>query len=187
MNESVLRKFFEDSSSIKELSKDLQGSIVSSSQGYDLKLSAPQSPMDNFPLSWRFTDNKYNLLPPKDFNRIHPLNKKDSKLLYDTVFKYVNNYEFNRNDIEEIESINIENESDQSKIMSWINERVTNDLFVIWDNETAVQTEKDIFVKYFDDFLYPSSDDAIIISKNTNRIMYFMHSNILYFGKIKYA
>lgn len=54
----------------------------------------------------------------------------------------------------------------------------TEDVVISWDRKTTLKTTKEIFLKYWTDFLYPYSDDVIIISENTNWILFFTHYEV---------
>lgn len=57
----------------------------------------------------------------------------------------------------------------------------TNNLIVSWNRKTVLQTSKSIFQKYLTDFLYPGSDDVIIVSVDLNWILFYHHTEVANF------
>lgn len=58
-------------------------------------------------------------------------------------------------------------------------------IFVSWNHSTCVYTTRDIFLRYWDDFCYPSSDNLTIISEKTNWIFFFNHIEVGKFWRRK--
>lgn len=52
------------------------------------------------------------------------------------------------------------------------------DIIISWERKLTLKTTKKIFIKYWTDFLYPSSDDVTIISERTNWILFYNHCEI---------
>ena len=48
-------------------------------------------------------------------------------------------------------------------------------IFVSWNRTTCIYISKEIFIKCWDDFCYPSSDDIAIISELTNWVFFYNH------------
>jgi hypothetical protein len=141
--------------------------------------------LNTFSLLWRFTDPRYVVLPQEELNEIKPTEEDKRKEIYESVFVYAENYELNSEKVEEIEIINLENR-EEKEIIKWIKDKIEEEkILIVWDTKTSVYTNKNLFIKYWSDFLYPSSDDAIIISESKKCVLYYMHDNILCYGKIK--
>ena len=52
------------------------------------------------------------------------------------------------------------------------------DVIISWERKLTLKTTKKIFIKYWTDFLYPSSDDVTIISERTNWILFYNHCEV---------
>lgn len=51
-------------------------------------------------------------------------------------------------------------------------------IIITWKRNVTLKTSKLIFIKYWTDFLYPSSDDVTIISEETNWVMFYRYFEV---------
>ncbi len=54
-------------------------------------------------------------------------------------------------------------------------------IYIVWSPKLAVETTTDIFIKYFDDFCYPSSDDISIWPASNSWLLQYHHYEALSF------
>lgn len=142
---------------------------------------------DDFELSWRW-DNIHNPDISLDEKRqIKPLSVQESK----RINKVINFFESEsnlRNTFEPTDWIRASSETKNS-IDKFANEfqQLTHDfnenLFISWNRSTCIYTTKEIFIKFWDDFCYPSSDDITIISELTNWVYFYNHIEVGRFWK----
>jgi hypothetical protein len=124
--------------------------------------------IEGFSLAWRWTSSSHAKFSAKTLSELQPLNielanELASNLLVDFP----------------VEAANFDASDDQlSRI--WLREinfepqRVT----ISWDRDTALNFPWFIFCKYWDDFCYPSSDDADIILENGRHFLRWSHYEV---------
>lgn len=145
------------------------------------------SSLENFPLKWRWTDANYNVLPKDDLSFILPLNNDAAKIVDDVSNSCYssenNNFTPCNEKFEDIESIGCNN---NESINDWLSNRMFGDNIVIsWSPTMAVITLPKVFIKYWDDFCYPSSDDVSIWPESEEWVLHYTHSNLFWFGRAK--
>jgi len=138
--------------------------------------------LDDFKLGWRW-DNIHNSgILPEDKIQLKPLSITESKSLYKVInfFQSENNLS---NGFQPYGWILASSESKDSteRFSNYIQELTRNhdeNIFISWNRSTCLYTSKDIFIKYWDDFCYPSSDDITIISELTNWVYFYNHIEV---------
>jgi hypothetical protein len=142
--------------------------------------------LSNFPLAWRWTDEKYCLLPAEDLAQIIPLGAQSAKHAWEkSLFFADKNSEFSANPslFGSIEKISSENEE---FVREWLAQRMTvGNITVSWQPESAVTTNTELFIKYWNEFCYPSSDDVTIWPDNESWVVHFWHEEVFCFGRSK--
>jgi len=138
--------------------------------------------LNDFELGWRF--DKVHNSDISDFEKkeIFALSENESKRLN----KIIDYYEIESNRIEKyVEtdwfSANSENEEKIERFRNQVEtylQPFNEDLIISWERKLTLKTTKKIFLKYWTDFLYPSSDDVTIISEKTNWILFYSHYEV---------
>lgn len=144
--------------------------------------------IDDFILNWRWTDPKYCLMPENDLKQIYPLDEFSSKLIWmKSLTFYSDESDFSPSPsnklFTEIENIETEN---YRGVRNWLQKKLTNCQIVVnWQPNLSVLTNTEIFIKYWDDFCYPSSDDVSIWPEDESWILHYFHHEEFWFGKRK--
>lgn len=141
--------------------------------------------LDSFELNWRWDDVHNPNISKSEKAQIKPISEFESKRLNKVIdyFEIEDNLNKDYNQTDWI-SANCENEE---KINSFRKKLCRNlkpwneNVIISWNRRTTLKTTKEIFVKYWDDFCYPSSDNVTIISEATNWIMIYNHIAIAKF------
>ena len=142
--------------------------------------------MSDFDLKWRFTEEKYDVLPDQHLNQIKPLNKEAGNYLD----QYIRSIElhadepFKKNLFRTIESINV-SDGNEKEIKKWLYQRglpIDKTVFVSWDRKNGAIVPLNILIKYFDSFYYPGSDDLTVIDESLNWALVFAHWDTIFFG-----
>ena len=129
-------------------------------------------PLSDFALGWRFDKVNNSDISHCDKNEIFALSENESKRLN----KIIDYYEIESNRIGKyLEkgwfSANSENvnkiETFRTHVENYL-KPFDEDIIISWERKLALNTTKKIFIKYYSDFLYPSSDDVSIIYETTN-------------------
>ncbi|MES9830584.1 MAG: hypothetical protein ABW201_20215 [Candidatus Thiodiazotropha sp.] len=124
--------------------------------------------IDNFKLKWRWTDPDYLDMPEEDLDKINVLSPESASAVFGESLRL-------------IQESNIENEgqrisannSDVTEYLARID--VESKILVSWSPDCAVVTTLNIFIKYWDDFCYPSSDDISIWPANNAWFLQYFH------------
>ena len=145
-------------------------------------------PFENFKLNWRW-DSVHSTISTEEKKQIKPFSEIESK----RINKIIDYFESETNLRKSFESsnwfsANSDTELAREKFTDNIRRLTQNyneRLFVSWNRTTCVYTNKEIFIKYWGDFCYPSSDDITIISEFTNWVYFYNHIEVGIFWKRK--
>jgi hypothetical protein len=142
--------------------------------------------MDNFPLKWRFTEEKYDKLPVEHVRQIKPLDKEASQFLWEFIIQsnLHDDVPFKKGLFRTIDKAKIL-DNNQENIKKWLYQRgfpFDKMVFLSWQPTEAAIVPWKIFIKYFDSFYYGSSDDLTIIDRSLNWSLLFYHEDEIYFG-----
>ncbi|WP_165750524.1 hypothetical protein [Cellulophaga sp. Z1A5H] len=139
-------------------------------------------PLNDFELGWRWKKTHNPDISESEKNQILPVSELESKRLY-KIIKY---FEIEGNLTEKYTQTDWISASQESKdkterfqkqiesiLKPW-----DEDILINWHRNITLKTTKKIFIKYWTDFLYPSSDDVTIISEKTNWIIFYRHFEV---------
>ena len=145
-------------------------------------------PFDQFELKWRFTEEKYNVLPAHHLEQIRPLDKPASRLISDITGKMFGlQYGLNREYFKHIEGFRVSEAMESEHLAKkWLYERglpFEQDVYVSWDTNTAAITTWKMLVKYWTDFDY--GDDLVVVDQSLSWILVFFHYDYIQFGTDK--
>lgn len=122
----------------------------------------------NFSLSWRWISSTHTNLPDEVVRTLKPLSPETAKRFAQSVPS-------------ELSSASLRFEAkDVLVTQRWLEElgvpaqRVT----VVWNEETAISLPWAGFCEYWDDFCYPSSDDADIFLQNERAFLRWRHYEV---------
>lgn len=146
-------------------------------------------PMDSFHLEWRFTEEKYDLLPNEHLNQLKPLNEEASKFLWNFIEQtdLHNDMPFKKDLFKTIDKAKIL-EDNKKDIKKWLYHRglpFDKQVFLSWRPTYGMIVPWKIFIKYFDSFYYGGSDDLTIIDQSLTWSLLFYHEDEIYFGTKK--
>ncbi len=145
--------------------------------------------MDDFSMKWRFTDANYDLLPPIHLEQLKPLDKKASNFLWSFIASTQLHADvpFKKDFFRNIDKTRILDDNDR-EIKKWLYQRglpFDKDVYLSWQQDTAMIVPWKLLIKYFDAFYYPSSDDLTVIDQSINWALLFFHEDEIYFGTNK--
>lgn len=145
-------------------------------------------PLEEFELKWRFTDEKYNVLPGHHLSKIQPLCSVANESLGNYLFEesgLMGQYKLNEEKFSSIIELDLGTKS-ENEAQQWLknlNIDTKETVLLFWDSWGSAFTNWNIFKMYYDDFYYPVADDLIVTDKNLNWILYFFHEEIVYYGQ----
>lgn len=149
----------------------------------DIKINSKEIiPFKDFDLGWRFLKPHNSDISEQELNQILPLSVTESKRLN----KIIDFYEIESNKFLNYQETNWfrssqENEEKVENFRSNLAEKLSiysEDLIISWNRRTTLKTSKQIFLKHWTVFLYPSSDNVTVISEKTNWILFFTHYEV---------
>ena len=146
-------------------------------------------PFENFKLNWRWDSVHNPTILSVESEQIKPLSEIESK----RINKIIDYFESESNLYKLFESSDWFIASSETELTKenfldnfrQLTQNYNENLFISWNRRTCVYTTKEIFIKYWDDFCYPSSDDVTIISELTNWVYFYNHIEVGIFWKRK--
>ena len=138
--------------------------------------------LKDFKLNWRWEKTHNPGISDSEKAQIEPVSEIESKRL-NKVIDYFEIEDNLRNDFIETDWMSANSENDE-KIDAFRNKLTSildtwdENVIVTWNRTTTLKTTKEVFLKYWDDFCYPSSDDVTIISEETNWVMFYNHIEV---------
>lgn len=139
-------------------------------------------PLNEFSLGWRFDEIHNSDISENEKSQIKPLSEDESR----KIIKIIDYFESESNRIDKFSetnwfSANQESESKIERFRTQVDNHLKpfdEDLVISWNRKTVLKTSKQILLKFWTDFLYPSSDDVTIISEKTNWILFYRHYEV---------
>ncbi|WP_426959617.1 hypothetical protein [Muricoccus radiodurans] len=133
------------------------------------------TPLDAFPLRWRWTDPRHRLLNAADLQRIRPLTAAHARAV-ETAWRarWPTAHLFpTRQDANTLPAADL----DEDTVRTWLRARLppAAPIHVSWTQGWAVLTDTDLFTTHWPSFCYPSSDDAVIAPPDLAWALTFHH------------
>lgn len=128
-------------------------------------------------MGWRFDKTHNPDISESEKELILALSEDESKRL-NKIIDFFENENYLKDKYSETDwmSANSENQEKVERFRSQLEVILkpwNEDILISWQRKTVLKTTKEIFLKYWDDFLYASSDDVTIISDKTNWILFY--------------
>ncbi len=141
--------------------------------------------LEDFPLKWRWTDPKYNVLPPDTLASIKPFTLAKAKELLKISMAFADSHGLLPDHFEHIEGIDASVEADI--VRNWLTDRLpaNEEIIISWDQDSAVQVSSKVFCNYWDDFCYPASDSIIAWPLNETWALTYLHHEEFVFGSLR--
>jgi hypothetical protein len=137
-------------------------------------------PIEGFELAWRWTDPKHAVLPGPVLADIRPLSNKKALTFADEALRRalprpVSEWDF---------SISAERDDPESvrRRLSELFIRRDCEVIVSWNRELAILTTWGTFIRYWDEFCYPSSDDVTVWSPDAPWALVYRHFRVMEFS-----
>lgn len=109
-------------------------------------------------------------MPKDDLSKIIPLTRDASKISFDTALELIK-----RSNIE-AEGDKIDSSSDEDSVREFLKSKLSEERIIInWSPDSTVITDAATFIKYWDEFCYPSSDDVSIFPEDESWLLQYFH------------
>ena len=135
---------------------------------------AQSSPLDHFPLAWRWTNPEHAILPATVLAQIHPLSPEDASDLAASALLLC------RGDIAEER---FPADGDAVTKLASLPIGDDSDVLISWDEATAISTKWVVFRERWADFCYPASDDVTIWAPGAGWSLCYFHYELFVFRR----
>jgi hypothetical protein len=145
-------------------------------------------PLADFPLSWRWTDPKWNRLPDSALQQISPLTQAKAKELWRISGHFVlpNGPKVDMFECSSWVDATVDTPDAFGKVRGWLLGRLSDReqrVIVSWDKDIAVVTNWGVFCDYWNDFCYPASDDTSVFPQSFDWVLFYQHGERFVFGQ----
>lgn len=142
--------------------------------------------LKDFPLAWRWTDEKYAVLPADVLSRIIPQTSVQAAQLFRESLRFCGKERLDETQFSfsQIKTKDIES----ARVSEWLmacHDKTGTAVFLSWQPDTAVSTTWGIFAHYWSEFCYPASDDLTVWSEGHSWVLLYHHEEFLQFGQRK--
>lgn len=146
-------------------------------------------PMSEFHLKWRFTEEKYNLIPKQHLDELKPLDKTGAKFLaeYIDTCRVHHQMPFKNGLFKNLDKIKVTANSNK-QITKWLYQRAlpfNKDVYLCWDTNDGMITKWKYVVKYWNSIFYGGCDDLTVFDQSLEWCLLFYHEDEIYFGTNK--
>jgi hypothetical protein len=135
--------------------------------------------IQEFPLAWRWTDERYAVFSDAVLSQLQPLAGQDAQLAFESARGIQRNSGI-------IQSAGVSDEDGRI----WLRARHDglDDLVTIsWAPDCALRTSWRIFTEHWSDFCYPSSDDVAVWPDAADWVLFYHHDERFEFTRIPRA
>lgn len=132
--------------------------------------------LDDFPLKFRWTDEKWNVLPAEALESIWPYSDIKARSILEVSQKFGDAKGLFRSSFTRVEEFDATRDS--KEVTKWLGKFISTDplrVVVSWDHHHAVLVAWDVFCHYWDDFCYPASDDVAIFPTDVKWMLFYFH------------
>lgn len=122
--------------------------------------------IEDFPLAWRWTQATHTVLPIEVLKTLTPLCLESAQLLSESVPSFFPEG-----------SLKFDTSNEELDAGQWLKNLgvASQQVTISWSNNMALSLPWLTFCKYWDEFCYPSSDDADIFLKNNRFFLRWNH------------
>ena len=130
--------------------------------------------LDEFPLRWRWTDERHAHLGDEERARIRPLKPEAGSKVWRLATAFLGEeLDLDPSVYEGVQRSPARTKNDSGFLTRLPAGRIP--VVVSWDQHTAVLTDSELFVQRWDDFCYPSSDDVTVIPLDASWLLHYSH------------
>jgi len=132
----------------------------------------------DFPLAWRWTQSSHAVLPTHVLALLTPLEGAQTDLLYRRGEKVFSDAAATPPSEHHSES------ADATRV--WLQKLpvpANDPVFVVWSRDVGISLPWQTFVAYWDDFCYPSSDDAFVFYESSNACLAWRHHEVFWYAE----
>jgi len=142
-------------------------------------------PLDGFSERWRFADATYGYVSPDLQERIRPLAAEPASAAGEEARS-----RHPAPDSRGIEGAEFDAAAEPGAVRDWLRALPVSPrakVLVSWDARTAVLTDWEAFIAYWDDFCHTASDDVTVWSPDAQWTLAYWHDDLLRFSSRPHA
>jgi hypothetical protein len=132
--------------------------------------------IENFPLAWRWTQASHALFPRDVLARLKPLSIEDADRLYRR-----GEMLFARDKSDAVIHHPKTSAVDSREWLKTLPIPPGTCVCLGWNRQTALSLPWEVFVEHWDDFCYPSSDDAFLFADGVGYALAWSHEGLFRF------
>lgn len=146
-------------------------------------------PMETFALRWRWANTHSPNLSAEERSRVRPLKPDQAKRAWDESLRFAGDgRDFRPRETLFPNVLSLDtSEREPEQVHDWLEACVPHGerlVVVSWQMDSAVVTDRGLFVRHWDDFCYPASDDASIWPAGSREtpdwVVHYWHEEVLY-------
>ena len=130
--------------------------------------------IDSSPLAWRWNSPTHGDLSLEELSQIHPLSERAATHLHETL----KGYSFE-------DQIKFDASGKEEAVSHWLEDslpREEKEIILLWEPTVGILTKRELFIRKWDDFCYPSSDDIDIFPQSNNFLLRYSHFEVFEFS-----
>ena len=139
---------------------------------------------DDFELAWRWTNPEHAQFSNETISEIKILSPTSAELIHAKSMRVMGNYCLDAKQFAYVQRINTSGSLEN--IQCWLNDlppRSEELVFTSWSEKICTLTSFEIVKTNWDNFFYPSSDDAIVLPLSEQWVLYYFHEEEFQFGQ----
>ena len=133
-----------------------------------------------FSLAWRWTRPTHSVLPESTLAELFPLDRLAAQQLDVRMRSSFIDGLLNQDLFESLQRHETQDSTEAFLAGLGIEEKTP--VLLSWYAAAALRTTWDIFVRYWDDFCYPASDDVAITPEDDSWLLAYCHEELFEFG-----
>lgn len=144
-------------------------------------------PMEEFPLRWRFTDPRYDVLPPDHLVQVRPLAPESARRVWDLTLPLHGALPFTPGFFRSVESIRLDGADPEAvgAVRKWLFGRgvpFAAEVYLSYQPGEAIATTWKMLIKYWPAFWYAGSDDLTVSDGSLAWALLLWHEEEAFFG-----
>ncbi len=136
----------------------------------------------NCPLYWRWSKPTHEVIPRRVLSEVVPLKGAKAEEIFDLLEPFRSQSSLNRALFKKIIPFEGTNEIAVKRMLRSLDYSVDQIVLISWSPELCIRTLWHIFIEYWSDFCYPTSDDVSIIPLSGEWFLAYHHFEVFEFG-----
>ncbi|MGE8060471.1 hypothetical protein [Pseudomonas sp. NPDC089547] len=139
--------------------------------------------IQNHKLAWRWIDPAYAVLPQKILAQMQAVLPDEARALHKRTLHFLDNHCLSTELRPEV--FNAE-QAGPERCSNWLKQlqpHLEQPVSLSWEAETALRTTWEVFISFWPEFCYPSSDDLVVFPESEEWVLLYNHDQNFQFGR----